>query len=126
MILKDNFFTIENQNILDENAEFCIKLNPEHFIYKAHFPNNPITPGVCIVQIVKEIYMFMTGKNFFMNKIKTLKFSNPIIPTIHEKVIIKINRTLEENGEHILKVEFKDNDTMFSKINMHLKELSKI
>jgi len=124
MTLKDDFFTIESQKIVGDYAEFCIKLNPEHIIYKAHFPDNPITPGVCIVQMVKEVYSHIITKKFFLNKIKTLKFNHPIIPTMHEHVTININKVLEENGEHHLKVEIKNGDIIFSKINMQLKELN--
>ena len=124
MILKDDFFTIENQNNDGDNAEFCIKLNQEHYIYKAHFPNNPITPGVCIVQMVKEVYSHIIRKKLFLNKIKNLKFNYPIIPTKNEYVTMKINRTLEEEGVHNLKVEFRDSETLFSKMNMQLRDLT--
>ena len=40
-----------------ENGQptYTIVVNENHFIYKAHFPNNPITPGVCMVQMIEEI-----------------------------------------------------------------------
>ena len=37
------------------NTSFRLRLNPEHFIYQAHFPGEPVTPGVCILQIGKEL-----------------------------------------------------------------------
>ena len=27
------------------NTSFRLRLNPEHFIYQAHFPGEPVTPG---------------------------------------------------------------------------------
>ena len=39
----------------DKGQEVKIRLNPDHEIYRAHFPGNPITPGVCIVQIISEV-----------------------------------------------------------------------
>jgi 3-hydroxyacyl-[acyl-carrier-protein] dehydratase len=124
MILKDNFFKIENQIVSKEKGEFRIKLNSEHFIYKSHFPNNPITPGVCIIQIVKEIYSEQTNKKFFLNKINNMKFSRPIIPTENEEITIKINNLLEDDKTHKLKVEIIDNDILFTKLNMNLIEIT--
>jgi 3-hydroxyacyl-[acyl-carrier-protein] dehydratase len=124
MILKDNFFTIENQNIALAKAEYRIKLNLNHFIFKAHFPDNPITPGVCIVQIVKEIYSYQTNKTFFLNKIKNMKFSRPVIPTENEQITVMISNSSEDNKTHKLKVEIIDNDILFTKMNMILTELT--
>ena len=33
---------------------FNVILNPDHLIYKAHFPGQPVTPGVCILQMIQE------------------------------------------------------------------------
>ena len=123
MILKDNFFTVEHQNIADDKSVFIINLNSEHFIYKAHFPNNPITPGVCIVQIVKELYSYQTNKKFFLNKIKNMKFSHPIIPNEHKQITVKISSASEDNKTHKLKVEIINSDILFTKFNMFLIEL---
>ena len=38
-----------------EGQQLRLQLHPEHEIYQAHFPGNPITPGVCQVQIVAEL-----------------------------------------------------------------------
>jgi len=124
MTLINDFFSIKEQNFSDGNDTFLIKLNSEHFIFKAHFPDNPITPGVCIVQIVKEIFENKTGKKFFLSRIKNLKFIQPIIPTKNEQVKIKINSELITNNTHKLKVEIIENDIVFTKFLMELNELS--
>ena len=36
-------------------VSYTIKLIPSCVIYQAHFPGEPITPGVCIVQMAKEL-----------------------------------------------------------------------
>ena len=44
--MTDNLYT--TINIEDNENGFVaeIETNPSHIIYKAHFPGNPITPGV--------------------------------------------------------------------------------
>lgn len=55
MQLKNNLYTISHQEMDNQNGCFTIQLNGEHSIYQAHFPGEPITPGVCIMQIGKEL-----------------------------------------------------------------------
>ena len=48
MQLLNNLYTIVAKDIPDDKISYNIKLDANHFIYQAHFPNEPITPGVCI------------------------------------------------------------------------------
>jgi 3-hydroxyacyl-[acyl-carrier-protein] dehydratase len=61
MTLKDTFFTIEKQDSAEGKACFRIKWNAESFIYKAHFPDNPVTPGVCLIQTAVELFGVLKG-----------------------------------------------------------------
>ena len=56
MKLENDFFTIENIISVDgEPREVELNLNTSHWVYDAHFPGNPVTPGVCLVQMAAEI-----------------------------------------------------------------------
>ena len=55
MILKNSLYTIEGQQSQEGTVSYDIRLHSDHFIYQAHFPGEPITPGVCVVQIAKEL-----------------------------------------------------------------------
>lgn len=52
-----------------------IQLEPSHPIYAAHFPDNPITPGACLVRIAEELV------GGCMLSITNLKFMRPVLPT---------------------------------------------
>ena len=45
------------QSITDTENGFTavLRCNPEHLIYQAHFPGNPITPGACLLQTAGEV-----------------------------------------------------------------------
>ena len=105
MIL-ENFYTIENK-IVDKdkiNYSFEIKINNKHDIFKGHFPGNPVMPGVCMMQIIKEITQSIVGQKLFMEKCSNVKFlalinpdTNPIL-TLELKIIeldgiIKVRNT---------------------------------
>lgn len=78
MILKDNLFTITSEDI--KNGLFNIRLIEDCFIYAAHFPNLPITPGVCVVQIVKELAEIMFHEKLTLISIKNAKFLKVMQP----------------------------------------------
>jgi len=120
MILKDNFFTIESQRIMDEKAEFRIKLNSENFIYQAHFPNNPITPGVCLIQMAMELFSWLKGVNFSIKTLKNVKFTAPINPLEFPEVDFLLESAEDENRWQV-KVLVKEKETVFAKISMVLR-----
>ena len=62
-------YTIKNTEKIDENNfKVQIELNPNHQVFEGHFPNNPITPGVCMMQIIKEITEGFVSKDLFLSK----------------------------------------------------------
>jgi len=119
MILKDNFFTIKNQHISDEKADFRIKLNAEHFVYRAHFPNNPITPGVCLIQMVTELFGVVKNGNFGIKVLKNVKFTAPINPLEFPEADFLLEFA-EKEGLWQMKVMVKENETVFAKMSMVL------
>lgn len=83
MRLKDSMFRI----IGCEANVAKVELERNHPIYRAHFPGNPITPGVCIVQMVGEMIADQLGvDSVCLQKVVNLKFISPISP-IAEPVI---------------------------------------
>ena len=58
-----------------------IEIDPNHPLFEGHFPGNPILPGVCTVQIIKELLEHSIQKSLRMKNagnIKYLGFVNPV------------------------------------------------
>jgi len=75
----------------------------EHFIYKAHFPGYPITPGVCILKIIGELLCIHLEKKVVLLEVKNIKFVSPVIPNPDSVVDvffqkIDINDTVSVQG----------------------------
>ncbi len=84
MKLKNEMFTI----VEDNGQQVKIRLNPDHEIYRAHFPGNPITPGVCIVQIIGEVLGGQQNRKLALDSIVNLKFVSTISPVEDPEVDI--------------------------------------
>lgn len=70
-----------------------IELNANHQIFAGHFPGNPIVPGVCLTQMVKEIVEGIVAKKLHLKKADSLKFTAIINPQIN--AILSANLTLK-------------------------------
>ena len=56
MSLKNDFYTVkETASPLENSVKGLIELNAAHIIYKGHFPEMPVVPGVLQIQIIKEL-----------------------------------------------------------------------
>lgn len=98
-ILTD-FYTLENyQKNHDGNFLANIKLNENHEIFKGHFPGNPVTPGVCMMQIVKELTEEFTGKKLFLKSASNVKFMAIINP--YETPNLQLQLTVSETDEEV-------------------------
>lgn len=98
MILKDNLYTIVANEVVEGGAIYTIKLDPEHFIYKAHFPGEPITPGVCILQIAHELLQLLCGCKLEIDCVKNVKFLRVVVPAEEQLVNYTFSKvSTEEN-----------------------------
>lgn len=92
MELRDGLYTLTDRKV-DSSGKiiYTLRLNADHYIYRAHFPGQPITPGVCIVQIVKELMEDHTGKPLSIRTVKNVKFLmvlSPVeIPTVTYEMV---------------------------------------
>ena len=95
----NNFYTIQNQEGENGNFKVNISLDPLHEIFKGHFPGNPVTPGVCMMQIVKEITENITQKKLFLKSANNIKFMAIINPNETPDLILDL--VIDEKEDEI-------------------------
>ena len=118
MKLLDEFFFVKE--IRDEENGFValLQVNPEHFIYKAHFPGNPITPGVCIVQAAGELLQRKLNRNLFLKTVKNIKFLSTIIPCEGKMIEYSFSSVSEEENSCKAQLIVSDETSTFAKISV--------
>ncbi len=77
-----------------------IEFNAIHDIFKGHFPENPILPGVCCIQIIKEILALELHNEIILTRASSIKYLSFINPNVHGSVNFAIEFMGKEN-EHI-------------------------
>lgn len=92
MIFLNNLYTVWSECSDGSGHEYVIRLNPDHFIYSAHFPGEPITPGVCILQIAAELLSKCIGRELRVTCIKNVKFIQILVPDKGQDVSVRIGK----------------------------------
>lgn len=103
-MFKEDLFYLKDIIISPEkdNASVIVKLNAEHNIFSGHFPDNPILPGVCIVQMIKEILSEIIKKDVMLVKSNSIKFLNLINPLQNQIINFDFKiRNIDENNIHV-------------------------
>ena len=96
MTLRNNLYTVTSGQVNDNSAHFELELNADHLIYKAHFPDMPITPGVCLLQIAKELLEDCCGQSLEIGHIKNVKFLAPMSPTELPRIVVTLDHIVSD------------------------------
>ncbi|HAO07693.1 MAG TPA: 3-hydroxyacyl-ACP dehydratase [Chryseobacterium sp.] len=123
-ILTD-FYTLQSYE-KTESGSFTaqISLKKDHDIFKGHFPGNPVTPGVCMMQIVKELTEEFTGSSLFLKTASNVKFMAIINP--FETPDLKIQLDITENeGDVKVKNTTSFGETIALKMSVNYQKLTK-
>jgi len=100
-MLQDQLFTFTKLQTDADDVKTTIIFNPSHPIFEGHFPDRPILPGVCMMQIVKEIAALHLGKKIKLVKAQELKFLSFINPEENGSVQMELSVRTENNDVKI-------------------------
>lgn len=117
MILKDNFYNINELEFVENKIQASIKIDSNHSIFEGHFPNNPITPGVVEMEIVKEIVSEGIKKTLKMSKMSNCKFLAILNPLNSSEVNVNIDVLEQENNRIRISAQILDQQTVYLKIS---------
>jgi len=109
-MLKDSLYTI--QNITEENntIEAIIELDEHHAIFQGHFPGQPVLPGVCMLQMTKEILEFFFNYKVQLSKADDIRFLALVDPTQNKELKFIIQYELSETKSFTMNARITMND----------------
>jgi 3-hydroxyacyl-[acyl-carrier-protein] dehydratase len=73
-------FTVSEPGMVPFRISSVARLNPQHPIFAGHFPGNPVVPGVCQVQMVKELVERSLQRKLKLTASDNIKFLSMISP----------------------------------------------
>jgi 3-hydroxyacyl-[acyl-carrier-protein] dehydratase len=76
----DDIFIVEKLEYSPGQVRAILGINKNSAIFEGHFPGQPVVPGACMVQLVKDILCVALDANIILKKAASIKFTNMITP----------------------------------------------
>lgn len=121
MLIK-NLYQVKDLATEKDRTTIRITINKGHEIFKGHFPGNPVMPGVCMIQIIKELTEEVVGKTLFLSVSSNIKFMAIINPEIHPDLTLILDISRSENEVKVRNIT-SFGETMALKLNATFKVL---
>jgi 3-hydroxyacyl-[acyl-carrier-protein] dehydratase len=124
MVLHDFYKILSEEKISDSKYVITILVNEKHDVFKGHFPGNPIMPGVCMIQIIKELTESITKSTLMIQTLSNVKFMALINPEATPELRLELDVVIISE-DNLVKVKNTTyfNDTVALKLSNTYKKL---
>ena len=116
-LLEDFYTEIASTDLSTENTfTAMVELNPSHKIYKGHFPEIPVAPGVSLIQLIQEVLAKKINCSLVLKEGSNIKFLAMINPLKENKISISYTFLIKDTevdvtsnilGKDVTYVKFK-------------------
>jgi 3-hydroxyacyl-[acyl-carrier-protein] dehydratase len=110
-MLEGDFFHIRALQTVDNAVKATLELNGAHAILKGHFPGQPVVPGACMMQMVKEITERVLGRETRLLKADQVKFLAILTPADSHPLLMELQLTPGDNGETAVSAQLLHHST---------------
>jgi 3-hydroxyacyl-[acyl-carrier-protein] dehydratase len=100
-MLKDSLYTVLAIDHSDNTIHAVLEVDQHNEIFKGHFPDHPVLPGACILQMVKEVFEQAMGNPYRLEKAENLKFLTVVDPQTVNSLHLEINYVIEEAAARV-------------------------
>lgn len=108
MLIEDFYYVKKKESLEDGGFLYEVSLNTKHKVYQGHFPEKPITPGVCNIQMIKELAEDVLSKPLTLKTIDRCRLTAMVTPDGSPTLNVKIK---VEDGEKLSAEIFFDQTT---------------
>jgi 3-hydroxyacyl-[acyl-carrier-protein] dehydratase len=114
-MLAGNFYTIGQTQQTEQTFDAQLVLNAAHPIFKGHFPEQPVVPGVCMMQTIQELLEKCLQRKLLLQKAANMKFLVMINPAVQPLITVALQYALQDNGTVKTSAVIKNEATVFMK-----------
>lgn len=113
--LLNDFYTIKTLENTGENKFLAmVTLHEAHPVFKGHFEQMPVVPGVFQTQLIKELLQQEVKKSLVLSKGDNIKFMSMIVPGQNTEISIEIGYRADENN-YVAEARIFAENTTFTK-----------
>ncbi|MBR0073964.1 MAG: hypothetical protein IJP95_09025 [Bacteroidales bacterium] len=109
---------VASQHTAPLHSRHTVEFNLGHDILKAHFPDNPIVPGVCSLEIFRVFASSMLGAEVRIATVKNMKFVKLMTPAEGKRFDFDVDIKPTEDGRYSAKLLITEGDDIVSKASL--------
>ena len=112
MLVKD-FYKIDGKEAqADGSVLYSVSLNAAHDVYKGHFPERPITPGVCNIQMIKELAEDSSSRSLTLTSISRCRLTAMVTPNDSPVLNVKVQWDAADSNKLAATIYYGDTTYM--------------
>ena len=92
-----------------------VSLNDSHPIFTGHFPGNPVVPGVCQIQMIKELVEKAVKQQLRLTESDNIKFLSMISPLVNKQLEFVVQIKPSEERQIVVIASIGAGTTQFLK-----------
>lgn len=100
MLLRDKYFKLVSFSLGSGTAHYHVRLLPDCDVYRGHFPGNPVSPGVCNIEMIVECFNTMVDEYHRLVSIDRCRLTSITSPEISQELDIEMNWTYSDDGKY--------------------------
>jgi 3-hydroxyacyl-[acyl-carrier-protein] dehydratase len=94
MLLENKFYKVLSEERGEGLcAKYHVAILPECNVYDGHFPGDPVCPGVCNIETIKECAILLCGEQLRYSTIKQCRLTALATPTVCPEVDVQVTLT---------------------------------
>jgi 3-hydroxyacyl-[acyl-carrier-protein] dehydratase len=98
-MLKDQLYKVTSIVSEEGNIKATLSIDSTHPLFKGHFPDQPVLPGACQLQMVREVLENALETQLKLIKADNLKFMSLVDP---EKIdLLNLNITYKQDDQNL-------------------------
>ncbi len=101
MRLDVSYYKIEDSSETEGGRLFEISLQPHCKVYEGHFPGNPVSPGACNMQMIKELAEKIAGTKLHMSSIRQCRLMAVLSPQNTPRLSVNVGLAPSKTGYSI-------------------------
>jgi 3-hydroxyacyl-[acyl-carrier-protein] dehydratase len=121
-MLHNTFFKILKEEPAAGAVKALLSIDKDHAILKGHFPGQPVVPGVCMMQIIKELVERQTKRSLQLAGAENMKFLSVIDPNQNHEIEASVSFS-ENNGIISLNASLFSGAVIFFKLKATLQNV---
>ncbi len=92
MLLENKFYKVLSEERGEGLcAKYHVAILPECNVYDGHFPGDPVCPGVCNIETIKECAILLSGEQLRYSTIKQCRLTALATPTVCPEVDVQVS-----------------------------------